>query len=348
MPVVDIVRVAGLLSIPLVLLSLLGFLKILGFRFFAWKTQALFWTTGLANVIAIILFTQIWPSYYILMMIGGAVISLAGLYVYGRLAKMRVGETSQDAVPVQVSYTSLGLFKAYAPLLLGVVIVMLTRVRSVSEWLDHFQFGVSAWGYNRISINIFTTAGFYIFVTALACYPFRSKNAHAGKDFVVASKRSVRSLSTLLVGSAAVYLMVDSGQIAQLGKILAGGGTFVYSSLLSAGRISRWDGVRAGTAGGFSIFADAGFDCAHTGDTTHGAGRNYSGRDDGATERLEAHADCVQRIARKREGARRRNFPHLPAVGDVATCGDRDPFGYPCVLVEIGMGKAGWEFCDEW
>jgi len=54
-PVVDIVRVGGLLTIPLVLLSLLGFLKILGFRFFAWKTQALFWITGLANVIAIVL-----------------------------------------------------------------------------------------------------------------------------------------------------------------------------------------------------------------------------------------------------------------------------------------------------
>ena len=86
-PVVDIVRVGGLLTIPLVLLSLLGFLKLLGFRFFAWKTQALFWITGLANIIAIVLFTQIWPTYYILMMIGGAVISLAGLYVYGRLAK---------------------------------------------------------------------------------------------------------------------------------------------------------------------------------------------------------------------------------------------------------------------
>jgi lactate permease len=229
-PVVDIVRVAGLLSIPLVLLSLLGFLKILGFCFFAWKTQALFWITGLANVIAIVLFTQVWPSYYILMMIGGAVISLAGLYIYGRLAKARAATNSQDTGPVVASYSAQGLFKAYAPLLLGVVIVLLTRVGSVSAWLDRFQFGIAAWSYNRISINIFTTAGFYIFVTALACYPFRSKQANAVKDFVVASKRSGRSLSTLAVGSAAVYLMVDSGQIEQLGKILAGGGKFIYSS----------------------------------------------------------------------------------------------------------------------
>ncbi len=227
-PVVDIVRVAGLLTIPLVFLSMLGFLKILGFRFFAWKSQILFWTTGLANVLAIILFTQVWPSYYILMLIAGAVFSLAGLYVYGRLAKQK---SPQDAISARPSYTPISLFKAYAPLLLGVAIVIITRSPVVSAWLERFQFSVAAWGYNRISINIFTTAGFYIFVTALVCYVFRNKQANAAKDFVAASKRSGRSLATLCVGSATVYLMVDSGQIAQLGKILAQGGTFVYSSL---------------------------------------------------------------------------------------------------------------------
>jgi L-lactate permease len=230
-PVVQIVRVAGLLTVPLVFLSLLGFLKILGFRFFAWKTQALFWTTGLANVIAIILFSQIWPSYYILMMIGGAAMSLAGLYVYGRLAKRRDAAEFKGTEPERASYSALSLFKSYAPLLLGVLIVILTRLPSVGVWLDHLQFGVALWGYNRISINIFTAAGFYILITALVCYPFRSKNANAARDFVVASKRSGRSLATLCIGSATVYLMVDSGQIALLGKTIAKGGTLIYSSL---------------------------------------------------------------------------------------------------------------------
>ena len=226
-PIVDIVRVAGLLTIPLVFLSMLGFLKILGFRFFAWKSQILFWTTGLANVLAIVLFTQVWPSYYILMLVAGAVISLASLQVYGRLAKRRA---SKDTEPVRPAYSPLSLFKAYAPLLLGVVIVMVTKVHSVSAWLDRFQFGVAVWGYSRISINIFTTSGFYIFVTALACYVFPYKSANAARDFVVASKRSGRSIATLCVGSAAVYLMVDSGQIAELGRTLASAGTFVYAS----------------------------------------------------------------------------------------------------------------------
>ncbi len=52
--------VLSLLSIPLIFLSLLGFLKILGFRFFEWETQILFWSMGLGNAIAVILFTQVW------------------------------------------------------------------------------------------------------------------------------------------------------------------------------------------------------------------------------------------------------------------------------------------------
>jgi L-lactate permease len=229
--VIDIVRVAGLLTIPLVFLSLLGFMKILGFRFFEWKSQALFWVAGGGNAISIVLFTQVWPSYYIVMMIGGAAISLAGFYVYGRIAKRQAAQTSLGNTSARPSYSALGLFKAYAPLILGVIIVVLTRVPSIGAWLEHFRFGVAAWGYSRISINIFTSAGFYILVTALVCYLFRCKDTNAAKDFLVASKRSRRSLATLCVGSATVYLMVDSGQIELLGKLLARGGTFVYTSL---------------------------------------------------------------------------------------------------------------------
>ncbi|HVA94549.1 MAG TPA: L-lactate permease [Candidatus Dormibacteraeota bacterium] len=230
-PIVNIVHVTGLLTIPLIYISLLGFLKLLGFRFFERKTQILFWTAGTANAIAVILFTQIWPAYYLLMMIAGGTFSLAGFYVYGRLAKRRIARDAPGTVEPQPTYSRLDLFKAFAPLLLGVLLVIVTKIRDVDVLLNHFRFGVALWGYSRISINVFKTAGFYIFVTAMVCYLFRRKRAHAGKDFVIASKRSGHSLATLCVGSATVYLMVDSGQIALLGRVLAQGGKFVYASL---------------------------------------------------------------------------------------------------------------------
>ena len=233
-PVIDIVRVAGLLSIPLVFVSALAFLKILHFRFFAWKSQVLFWVVGLSNALAIVLFTQIWPAYYILMLIAGAAFTLMGLYAYGRMSKRAAVRDSGDAprdVPELPAYSALLRFKAYAPLLLGVVIVLITRAPSMEHELNRLQFSVAAWGYTRLNINVFTSAGFYIFITALVCYLFRSQPANPGRDFVVASRRSRASLSTLAVGSATVYLLVDTGQITLLGRVLANGGKYLYAAL---------------------------------------------------------------------------------------------------------------------
>jgi lactate permease len=233
-PVVDIARVAGLLSIPLVFLSLLGFLKVLRFRFFDWDSQILFWLVGGSNTVAIILFTQVWPAYYILMLIAGATMSLAGLYVYGLVAKRKsapgVVGSARPASP-EPYYPASMRIKAFAPLVLGMLIVVLSRVPSVAGGLNHFQFSIAAWGYSPVAINIVTTAGFFIFITALVCYFFRSKDANPGKDLVTASRRSSRSLATLAVGSGIVYLMVGTGQIALLGNVIASGGRLIYASL---------------------------------------------------------------------------------------------------------------------
>lgn len=204
-PVVDIVRAAGFVTIPLVFISLLGFMKLLGFRFFAGRTQFLFWSLGLSNTAALVLFTQVWPEYGILMLISGAAISLAVLYVYGRFARiaMPVG-VPHVTTPIVESpvYSGAMQFRAYAPLILGVVIVLLTMVPGIKEAVGHLSFKVGAWGYRAITINIFTSAGFFVFITALVCYPFRLERANAAKDFYVATLRSGRSLSTLAVGSA--------------------------------------------------------------------------------------------------------------------------------------------------
>ncbi len=198
----------------------------------------LFWVVGLGNIIAIILFTQIWPADYIVMLIAGAAMSLAGLYIYGRAAKRRVAPQTFDAAGIAIpeaaprpALPGWMLFRAYAPLLLGVLIVVATRMPAIGAQMERLRFSVAAWGYAPISINIFTSAGFYILVTALVCYPFRSQPAHPGRDFTIATKRSRASIATLVVGSATVYLMVDTGQIALLGKVLSSAGNLVYGSL---------------------------------------------------------------------------------------------------------------------
>lgn len=100
--------------------------------------------------------------------------------------------------------------------------------------LEHLSFKVVAREYSPISINVFTSAGFFVFVTALVCYPFRIERANIAKDFYAATLRSRTSLSTLAVGSALVYLLVDTGQIQLLARVLFGGGRFVYAALSPA------------------------------------------------------------------------------------------------------------------
>lgn len=236
-PIPDIARAAGVVAIPLVFVSLLGFIKLLGFRFFTAQTQFLFWSLSLSNVAALILFTQVWPEYGILTLIAGAAISLAVLYIYGRVVKRAAPVAASPAVPAAApvgespTYSAAMQFSAYAPLLLGVVIVLSTKIPVVSEALEHLSFRVGAWGYSPISINIFTSAGFFVFLTALVCYPFSLGRANAVKDFYAATLRSRSTLSTLAVGSALVYLLVDTGQIQLLARVLTNGGKLVYAWL---------------------------------------------------------------------------------------------------------------------
>jgi lactate permease len=83
-PIPDIVRAAGFVAIPFVFVSILGFMKLLGSSFSSARTQFLFWSMGLSNTLALIVFTQIWPEYGILTLMAGAALSLAVLYVPSR------------------------------------------------------------------------------------------------------------------------------------------------------------------------------------------------------------------------------------------------------------------------
>ena len=234
-PIPDIARAAGLVAIPCVFVSILGFLKLLGFQFFNARTQFLLWSMTASNVAALILFTQIWPQYGILTLIAGAALSLAVLYIYGRVTRSSSpDDVSAAAVtpPLEVPGDSTAIqLRAYAPLLIGVVIVLATKITSVDEALAHLSFKIGVWGYSPISINVFTSAGFFVFLTALVCYFFSLRPANAAKDLYAATLRSRATLSTLAVGSALVYLLVDTGQIQLLARVLSNGGKLVYASL---------------------------------------------------------------------------------------------------------------------
>jgi len=233
-PIADIAHVIGWFTIPLIFICLLGFFKVLRFRFFERRTQALFWILGLSNTAAVVIFTQIWPSLYILTLIASAAFSLIALYAQGWVVKRGLAAAAAGA-PVGAAsarpHSALRVMKAYMPLMFGALFVFLTMAPGIAPALAYFQFDVSAWGNRPVSINIVTSAGFVVLLTGLLCYCFRVEDVHILNDLVVASRRSAGCLATLFVGSGMVRLMVDSGQIAFLGKALAGGGPLVYATL---------------------------------------------------------------------------------------------------------------------
>jgi lactate permease len=233
-PIPDIARAAGIVAIPLVFVSILGFIKLLGFRFFTARTQFLFWSMSLSNIAALVLFTQLWPQYGILTLIAGAAFSLLVLYLYGRFtkdAKPAAAEKGTTPAAASPRHSAAAQLAAYAPLLIGVAIVLATKIPAVDETLQHLSFRARLWGYSPISINVFTSAGFFVLLTALVCYFFRLQPANAARDFWAATKRSRSSLATLAVGSALVYLLVDTGQIQLLARVLTNGGKLVYAWL---------------------------------------------------------------------------------------------------------------------
>ena len=245
LPIAEIARASGLLTIPLVFVSIYGAYRILGFRFLERGSQALFWTVSLSNVAGLVLFTQLWPQYYELTLIAGSLIALPLLALYGRSQKRNQLFNAKAAglgpAPVTEApsgsvrpYTRSMQIKAYVPLLLAIAYAILTHFPTVVKALSRFEFQIAAWGFSPIKINLLTTPALPLLVAIASCYAVRLKKASLLKDFVHGTRHGASSLSTLLFGSATVFLMVSTGQIVFLGQVLAKGGKTTYQVLDSA------------------------------------------------------------------------------------------------------------------
>lgn len=244
-PIGEIARASGLLTIPLVFVSIYGTYRILGLRFLDRGSQTLFWIISLSNIAGIILFTQFWPQYHELTLMAGGLIALPLLALYGQSQKRKLSlypkATNIDpasALTVTASsvppYTFAMHIKAYVPLLLAIGYAVVTHLPAVVRALSRFEFQVAAWGFGPVKINFLATPAVPLLVAIATCYVVRLKEASLLKDFIHGTSHGASSLSTLLFGSATVYLMVSTGQIVFLGQTLAKGGKTMYQVLDAA------------------------------------------------------------------------------------------------------------------
>lgn len=247
LPIDSIVQTMGLLTLPLIIISVIGFFRILNFSLKDKDNLYIAVLTIIGNMLAIILFTQIFTSLYILTLIAAATFSLIAVWLFSKKYDKSAYETNEQ----EEKFSTQTILKAFAPLIGGSLIVVLFSY-PLKSLVAKGAFSLALWGYAPTSINILNTPGFYVLITAVLCYVFAiEKTSTLVKDFKIASKRSAPSLLTLLLGGAMVNLMLDTSQISVLSQLMSHWGASVYGILLSG------LGFLAGMAFGQGIPADA-------------------------------------------------------------------------------------------
>jgi lactate permease len=230
-PIPDMAPWMGGLAIPLVFLSSYGFAHILRIDLREAHNHMLLLLTIAGNLVGIILFAIIFPEYYLLTLVTSGVFVVVFLGIYSWRRNME-REILKDR-------TFTGVIRPFAPIIVGIIVILLWRIDAVSSFIKQFAFTLNLWGYPAITINLLSNPGFYILVIALSSYLFimpavKAKKDHSNplRDIATGSHRSWRTILTLVFGGALVGMMLGSGQIQAVRDILVQLGTVGYSMIL--------------------------------------------------------------------------------------------------------------------
>lgn len=226
-PVEEIVPTMGIITIPLIIVSTLGFFSILEFKLRDKNNLAIFTISCVGNILGVVIFTILLPELYIMTLLAAATFSLVGFWLLSKF-----GRKSAEDAEQKESISKSTVIKAFIPLVAVVVLVILNNY-PLKSFVAATTFTISLWG-EKTSVSLITAPGFYVVVAAIVCHLLPIKRTSSfWKDVSVASKRSVPSLVTLMLGGAMVQLMVNTGQINTLASAIAQWGASIYGVLLS-------------------------------------------------------------------------------------------------------------------
>lgn len=250
-PIEQIAHAQGIFGIPLVPICLYAAFKMLGFKFWKLESQILYWTVAISYILGIVLFVEVWPSLYLLNLFAGTGFAIAGLAIYGSWQRRhgafvkrgadaaakdaRASTASGAAAAEPPSYPKSMLIRAYGPLAVAVVYILLQMVPAYRSLLQHVQFRFGAWGYSPITVQFFTQPTFIILLAAFSSYVFAAKRGNNPiKDTAAGTWDSRSALATMCLSACIMFLMVDTGQLSFLGSELADCGRIGYQFLDAA------------------------------------------------------------------------------------------------------------------
>lgn len=226
-PIEQIIQVMGLIALPLCVVSTIGFFVILKFDLKNKDNIAIAVLTMIGNMLAVFIFTQVFPSLYLVTLIASATFCLIALKLYSRKYDKSEYEDEGERHSTQE------VFKAFGPLICCMVLVILMTY-PLEDVVKATTISFSLWGYAPTSISLLNAPGTFVLITAILCYLFATKRSSSfAKDVAAASKRSLPSLLTLLCGGAMVQLMMDTSQISLLATSMANLGGAAYTTLIA-------------------------------------------------------------------------------------------------------------------
>lgn len=225
-PIEQIIQVMGLIAMPLCIVSTIGFFAILKFDLKNKDNIAIAVLTMIGNMLAVFIFTQAFPSLYLLTLIASATFCLVALKIYSKKYSGAVTEDEGE------QHSTKEIFKAFGPLICCMILVILMTY-PLADVVKAATFSISLWGYAPTSVSLLNAPGAFVLITAILCYLFAAKKTSSfKKDVATASKRALPSLLTLLCGGAMVQLMMDTNQISLLATSMATLGGQVYTALV--------------------------------------------------------------------------------------------------------------------
>lgn len=142
LPIEGIVQTMGLLTLPMIIVSVVGFFKILDFDLKNSDNRNIACLTIAANMSAVdTVFTQIFPRLYILTLIAAATLEVLFLWLYSKKGAT-YSNTSNDKEIISKKLA----FKAFLPLIVGSIIVIIFSY-PLKAIMAKTAFKLSLWGY---------------------------------------------------------------------------------------------------------------------------------------------------------------------------------------------------------
>ncbi|MEM0149328.1 MAG: hypothetical protein QXW10_00315 [Candidatus Micrarchaeaceae archaeon] len=237
-PIAVMAPYVGIITIPLIFVSVFGGMRLLGEKFDR-QNMAIASIYIISAIISLIIFAILIPQAYLLTLIVSGLLTLVLLVIYSR----------RSGTKTHFTYGIEGILRPFWPIIIGIALIILWTF-PLAKYVAKANYALKLWTMTPVAINLLTTPAFFILVVALSTYLFRLKPQQGARmkqkpaqaaakplgpwaALVKGSRLSGNSLLTTFLGATFAGVAIVSGQVAAITKLMVGAGALAYPILLN-------------------------------------------------------------------------------------------------------------------